>query len=102
MMQRALTLSRQYRRRGGVYAQRAVGGFALLVMHEFDALARHGVELRERMALARQASGLGELIGVQVDLLAETRARLSMDHRERRALLHSWVTDLSGGLKEAA
>ena len=102
MMQKALTLSRKYRRRSKVYADRAVGGFALMVMHEIDALTRHGVEVRERLAVARQARGVAQLVREQVDLLAETRARLQLDQRERLALLHSWVTDLRGGLRQAA
>lgn len=84
------------------YAQRAVGGFALIVLHEVDAVGRHWVEVRERLALARKARGLGGLVRDQVDLLAETRARLTLDQRERRALLHSWVTDLRSGQREAA
>lgn len=84
------------------YAQRAVGGFALILLHEMDALSRHWIEVRERFAVARQARGVGQLMRDQVDLLAETRARLALDHEERLALLHSWVTDLRGGLRAAA
>jgi hypothetical protein len=94
MMQQALTASRRYRRRGGAYASRAFGGFALIVMHEIDALTRHAVDVRERLAVAREAPGLVELVRDQVDLLAETRARLAFDQRERRALLNSWIADL--------
>ena len=101
-MQRALAVSRQYRRRGGDYAHRAVGGLALIVMHELDALSGHVAEVRERLAVARKARGLGELVRDQVDLLPETRARLNLDQRERRALLHSWVADLRDGLRSAA
>jgi hypothetical protein len=102
MMQRALALSRNYRRRGAAYAQRAVGGFALMVMHELDALSGHAAEVRERLAVAREARSLRQLVLDQVDLLAETRARLHLDQRERRALLHSWVADLRHGLRAAA
>ena len=101
-MQKALTLSRNYRHRGQIYANRAVGGLALMVMHEIDALSRHTVEVRERLIVARKARGLSELVREQVDLLAETRARLQLDQRERLALLHSWMTDLRGGLRQAA
>ena len=76
------------------YARRAIGGFALIVMHEVDALWRHYAEMRERLAVARKARGVGELVRDQMDLLPETRARLVLDQRERRALVHSWVTDL--------
>jgi hypothetical protein len=102
MKDRALTLSRNYRRRGEAYAARAVGGFVLIVMHELDAVSGHVAELRERFAVARQARDVRDLVGMQVDLLAETRARLQLDQRERRALLHSWVADLRGGLRAAA
>ena len=85
-----------------VYANRAVGGFALMVMHELDALTRHGVELRERVAVARKARGLRQLVRDQVDLVAETRARLKLDQRERLALLNSWVADLRSGPRLAA
>jgi hypothetical protein len=84
------------------YTQRAVGGFALILLHEIDAVARHWIEVRERFAVAREARGVRQLVRDQVDLLAETRARLAMDQRERQALLHSWVADLRGGLRAAA
>ncbi|HUR41675.1 MAG TPA: hypothetical protein VM240_10975 [Verrucomicrobiae bacterium] len=84
------------------YAQRAVGGLALIVLHEVDAVGRHWVDLRERLALARKASGIGGLVRDQVDLLAETRARLALDQRERTALVHSWVTDLRSALRVPA
>ena len=83
------------------YLQRAVGGLALVLMHEADALAGHYAEVRERLSVARRARGLGELVRDQMDLLAETRARLTLDQRERRALLHSWVVDLRTGLGAA-
>lgn len=76
------------------YLSRAVGGATLVLMHELDALGGHWVELRERVAVARKARGFGELVRSQVDLLPETRARLSLDQRERRALVRSWLADL--------
>lgn len=90
------------RRRGEQYLRRAVGGLVLMLMHEVDALSGHVAELRERLAVARQSRGLAELVRQQVDLLPETRARLVLDMSERRALLHSWVEDLRGGLRAAA
>ena len=102
MKQRTLILSRDHRRRGRAYASRAVGGFALIVMHEIDALTRHSMDVRERIAVARKARGVRQLVREQVDLLAETRSRLALDQRERLALLHSWVADLRGGLRAAA
>ena len=92
----------QRRRRGRTYVEHAIGGLALVVMHELDALSGHVAEVRERIAVARQARGLGDLLRDQVDLLPETRARLRLDQRERRALLHSWVADLRGGFRAAA
>jgi len=56
----------------------------------------HGIEVRERLAVARNARGPVELVRDQLDLLPETRARLAMDHHERRALLRGWVADLRG------
>lgn len=90
------------RNRGRAYVRRAVGGLALVVLHEIDALSGHVAEVRERLAVARQARGLGDLLRVQADLLPETRTRLTLDQRERVALLHSWVADLRSGLKAAA
>lgn len=76
------------------YLARAVDGAALVLLHELDALGGHWVEVRERLAVARKARGFGELVRSQVDLLAETRARLALAQRERRALLHGWLADL--------
>jgi hypothetical protein len=76
------------------YLARAVDGAALVLMHELDALGGHWVELGERLAVARKSRGLGDLVRSQFDLLPETRARLSLDQRERRALLRSWLADL--------
>ena len=67
------------RERSGLYAQRAIGGLALVFLHEWDALWRHGIAIRERLVLARNANGVSQLVNDQVDLLAETRARLAMD-----------------------
>ena len=86
---------------GRAYVERAVDGVAQVLLHEIDALSGHWAEVRERIAVARQSRGIGDLVRTQVDLLPETRARLVLDHRERRALLRSWWTDLSG-TREAA
>lgn len=99
MKQTSAVSSSPDRRQGEVYAQRAVGGLALIVLHEIDALMRHWVEVRERVAVASQARGVGQLVRDQVDLLRETRARLRLDQRERRALVHSWMTDLRCALR---
>jgi hypothetical protein len=81
---------------GRAFLERAVGGATQVLLHEFDALSGHWAELRERIAVAREARGIGELVRLQVDLLPETRARLALDQRERRALLRGWLTDLRG------
>lgn len=86
---------------GRAYLERAVGGAALMVLHEVDALGGHWAELGERLAVARKARGLGELVRQQVDLFPETLERLALDQRERRALFHGWLTDLRGE-REAA
>ena len=79
------------------YVARVVDGAMQMLWHEVDALGGHWAELLERLAVASKARGLGELVRHQVDLLPETRARLVLDHRERRALLHSLWTDLQAG-----
>ena len=86
---------------GRLFLERAIGGVALMLIHEVDSLGGHWAELRERLAVARKARGLGELVSDQMDLLPETRARLALDHRERVALLYSWLEDLRGE-REAA
>ena len=92
MLQRALDYTKPRRR-----ANRAAGGLALILMHELNALTGHWAEVRERVAVARKARGLGELLRNQVDLLPETRARLLLDYRERAALLNGWMADLRAG-----
>ena len=79
---------------GQAYLERAVGGAAQVLLHEVDALSGHWAEVRERIAVAREARGIGDLVRTQVDLLPETRARLVLDQRERLALLRSWLVDL--------
>ena len=99
MVKRMLSTAR--RGRGKAYVERAVDGAAQVLLHELDALSGHWAEVRERIAVARASRGLGDLVRTQVDLLPETRARLSLDQFERRALLRSWLNDLRG-LREAA
>jgi hypothetical protein len=84
------------------WLERAVGGAAQILIHELDALSGHWAEVRERVDLARQARGLGDLVRSQADLFPETRARLALDHRERRALLHSWLADLNSGAAQSS
>ncbi len=87
---------------GRAYLERAVGGVARVLLHEVDAMGGHWAEVRERLVVALKARGLGELVRHQLDLFPETRVRLTLDHRERRALLHSWLTDLRNGPRQAA
>lgn len=82
------------RRRRAAYLERAVGGLTLVLAHEVGALSGHIAEVRERIAVARKARGLGELLRDQADLLAETRARLVQDQRERRSLVTGLIADL--------
>lgn len=78
------------------YFGRALEGAARLMRHEVDAVSGHWAELRERLAVAGKSRGLGDLLRTQVDLLPETKARLTLDQRERLALLRSWLADLRG------
>jgi hypothetical protein len=76
------------------YLARALDGATRMLRHEVDAVSGHWAEVRERLAVARKSRGLGDLLRTQVDLLPETKARLTLDQRERLALLRSWLADL--------
>lgn len=78
-----------------VLLDRTVGGLVLVLMHEVHALSGHWAELRERIAVARNARGFGDLLRSQFDLLPETRARLARDRGQRRQLLSGLWSDLS-------
>ncbi|MGH8443193.1 MAG: hypothetical protein ACRETF_09880 [Nevskiaceae bacterium] len=92
MVRRVLSTNRPTSRQA--YLARVVDGATCVLRHELDALGGHWAELRERLAVARESRGLVELVRAQVDLLPETRVRLTLDQRERLALLHSVLTDL--------
>lgn len=62
-------------------------GLTLLAEHETNALGDHLQALNRRLAVARRARTVGELLRDQFDLLPDTRTRLSRSHRSRRALL---------------
>ncbi|MBI3171968.1 MAG: hypothetical protein HYZ32_05150, partial [Hydrocarboniphaga effusa] len=81
-------------RRSATYLGRAMGGLTLVLAHEVGALSGHMAEVRERIAVARKARGLIELLRDQADLLPETRARLVLDQRERLTLLNGLIEDL--------
>ena len=78
------------------YASRAFDGLVLLLVNEIDAVAGHWAAARERLAVARQARGIGELIRNQVDLVPETVARLTRDWQRRREYLAGYWSDLRG------
>lgn len=84
------------------YFARALDGAVRVLRHEVDAVSGHWAEVRERLAVAGKSRGLGDLLRAQVDLLPETKARLTLDQRERLALLRSWLADLRNGLRQAA
>ena len=64
----------------------AIDGVGQIVMHEAGALDNHLLGLRERLAVARRARGVGELLRDQFDLLPATRLRLAEDHELRLKL----------------
>ena len=74
---------------------RAIGDVSMLAVHELGALSGHWAEIGERLAVARKARSLGELLQDQVDLLPETRARLRQDQQLRRELLQGLYLDLT-------
>ena len=84
------------------FATRTFGGLALILAHELNAMSGHWAEARERIAVARQARSLGELVRYQIDLVPETRARLSVDRRERRELAGRWLAELSSAFSVKA
>lgn len=94
MQPQAPVLIPTLRQRGAAYVRRGLDAFALLVMHELDAMEGHLAEARERVAVARAARGVSDLLRTQLDLVPETRARLALNARERRALLNGWVQEL--------
>ena len=76
----------------------AKDGFAVLVEHESTALGNQLSGVRERIAVARRARNLGELLRHQIDLLPDTGARLRRDHALRGDLLRGLQRDLARGL----
>jgi hypothetical protein len=72
--------------RPDVLIDRAFDGFSRIAIHEAESLDGHWLALRERLAVARKARGVGELVRNQIDLLPETRNRVLHDHRVRRDL----------------
>ena len=66
--------------------ERAIDGVGQIAMHEAGAFDNHWFALRERLAVARKARGVGELLRDQLDLLPATRARIAEDHQARLRL----------------
>ena len=62
--------------------------------HEWRSLQGHRLELLERLRLARCASGVGDLVYTQLDLLPESRRRLQRNAEIRRAILIAWGSAL--------
>jgi hypothetical protein len=98
---RATELQR-LRRRLHVYVDRALGGAALIAVHETAALHGHWSELSERVRLARKALGARALIREQVDLLPESRTRLQRDQEVRRQLWRGLLKDLAAPVQQRA
>ncbi|TXH06366.1 MAG: hypothetical protein E6R07_00830 [Nevskiaceae bacterium] len=77
------------------YADRALGGVALLLVHETGALRGYWRDLGVRFAVARRARDAGELLRDQLDLLAESRRRMRHEGRVRSALWRGVWRDLT-------
>ena len=84
------------RRAGTAYVDRAVQDLLQLSHHEVDAISGHWSEVGERIAVARRARDVLELLRDQIDLLPETKARLSRNRLRRRALVRGLIKDLIG------
>jgi hypothetical protein len=87
---------------GTAYVDRAMQDLRQLTQHEVEALSGHWSEVNERMAVARRARDMLELVRDQIDLLPETRARLVRDHAHRRTLLRGLVGNLVSRPSKAA
>jgi hypothetical protein len=78
------------------YVERALHDIVALGQHEADVLTGHWSEVGERMAVARRARDVVELLSDQIDLLPETRERVRRNGQRRRAMLRDLVADLAG------
>ena len=77
------------------FVDRALGGVALIAVHEADALQGHWTELEERLEVARHARSASQLIREQLDLFPESKTRLKHDHEIRRQLWRGLWKDVS-------
>ncbi|MGH8462388.1 MAG: hypothetical protein ACRESS_12335 [Stenotrophobium sp.] len=80
----------------------AANGFALIAVHEADALRGLRAALAERLAVARRARTPGELLRDQFDLLPETRLRFVRDQQVRGQLWRGLLQDMTAPLRKAA
>jgi hypothetical protein len=69
-----------------------VSGVGQLIRHEWDAVRGHHHALLERLAVARDAENLGQMIGEQLDLLPESRLRLRRVSAARRRIFVTTAT----------
>lgn len=83
------------KRKLNAYVDRAVGGVALIAVHEANALRGHVSEVSERLRVARRARGVKEIVRDQVDLLPESRNRIRRDHEVRMQLCRGLIRDLT-------
>lgn len=84
------------------YLDRASNGVALIAVHESGAVRAVWSALAERLAVARHARSVGELIRDQIDLLPESRMRFKRDQQVRRQLWRGLLRDLSAPVQKAA
>jgi hypothetical protein len=76
--------------------ERTIDSVGQIAMHEAGAIDNHLFALRERLAVARKARGVGELLRDQIDLLPASRNRLAADHRRRLRLWRELRRQLIG------
>lgn len=88
------------RRRVNIYVNHAIGGAALIVVHETTALYGHWTEIGERVRVAGKAQGPASMIREQMDLLPESRNRLLRDQEVRRLLWRGLFKDLAAPVRQ--
>lgn len=91
---------KRLRRRVNSYVDRAIGGAALIAVHEAGALHGHWTEISERLRVAREAQGPAALLREQMDLLPESRNRLARDQEVRRLLWRGLFKDLAAPVRD--
>lgn len=91
---------KRLRRRVNNYVDRALGGAALIAVHEAGALHGHWTEIGERVRVAREAHGPADLLREQLDLVPESRNRLARDQEVRRLLWRGLIKDLAAPVRD--